>query len=47
MGFGSKHIIKAFGFLMSESDVVPFNVRERMDGEHTPEMDATRYHQVL
>ena len=27
--------------------MVPFEVREGMEGEHTPERDLTRHHQVL
>ena len=30
-----------------ESAVVPFEEREGMDGEHTPETDLKRCHQVL
>ena len=34
-------------FSGAELAVVPFEVREVMEGEHTPETDLTRYHQVL
>ena len=27
--------------------MVPFEVREGMEGEHTPETDLSRHHQVL
>ena len=29
------------------SRVVPFEVRGEVEGEHTPETDVTRHHQVL
>ena len=34
-------------FSPAESAVVPFEMREGMEGEHTPETDLTRHHQVL
>ena len=34
-------------FSRVESTVVPFEEREGMEGEHTPETDLTRHHQVL
>ena len=34
-------------FSRAELTVVPFEVRKRMEGEHIPETDLTRCHQVL
>ena len=34
-------------FSRAETAVVPFEVREGLEGEHTPETDITRCHQVL
>ena len=34
-------------FSQAESAVVPFEVREGMEREHTPETDLTRLQQVL
>ena len=34
-------------FSRVKSAVVPFEVREGMEGEQTPEMDLTRHHRVL
>ena len=34
-------------FSRVESAVMPFEERERMEGEHTPEKDLTRHPQVL
>ena len=33
-------------FSRAELAVVPFDVREGMEGKHTPETDLTRHHQV-
>ena len=34
-------------FSRAESAVVPFEMKEGMEGEHKPETDFTRHHQVL
>ena len=34
-------------FSRAEPAVVPFEVREGMEGENTPETDLTRHHQVF
>ena len=34
-------------FSRAESAVMPFEVRKGIEGEHTPETDFTRRHQVL
>ena len=44
---GSKLRIEAFDLSQAESSLVPFEEKEGMEGEHTPETDLTRCHQVL
>ena len=44
--FGSKQK-RHSALSRAESAVVPFEVREGMEGEHTPETDKARHHQVL
>ena len=45
--FGSKHRMRRSAFSRVELVLVPFEVREGMEGEHTPGMDFTRHHHVL
>ena len=40
-------VLRHSAFSRAESAVVPFQVREGMEGEHTPETDLTRCHHVL
>ena len=44
--FESKEL-RHLDFSQVESAVVPFEVREKMEVEHTPETDFKRCHQVL
>ena len=51
-GFGTQDFegnteLRRSAFSRAESAVVPFEVRKGMEGEHTPETDLTRCHQVL
>ena len=39
--------LRHLAFSRAESAVVPFKVRKGIEGEHTPETDLTRYHQVF
>ena len=39
--------LKHSAFFRAESAVVPFEVRKGMEGEHIPETDLTRCHQVF
>ena len=39
--------LRRSAFSRAESAVVPFEVREGVEGEHTPETDSTRCQQVL
>ena len=51
-GFGTQDLaanteFRHSAFLCAVSAVQPFEVREGMEGEHTPETDLTRSHQYL
>ena len=48
-GFGTQHLEANTEFRHSafSHDVQPFEVREGMEGGHTPEMDLTQCHQDL
>ena len=51
-GLGTQYLeanteLRHLAFLQAGSAVLPLEVSERMEGEHTPEVDLTRHHQVL
>ena len=51
-GLGTQYLeanteLRHSAYSRAESALVPFEVREGMEGEHTSEIDLTRHHQVL